>query len=117
MCDTLKIAVAIIVVGAILPLLLRLLPLADGRQVERAISQAACTAKGGGGVVMYLPAYFSDLAKEIAALRAEVERLREAVLMAYRAGHHHTVNGGYQWCDPGGREVVEEIIREAVEEE
>ena len=53
---------------------------------------------------------------ELTALRAEVERLREAVLAAYRKGHHHTVHGGYQWCDQGGREVVEEIIREAMEE-
>jgi hypothetical protein len=55
-------------------------------------------------------------ADQLDALRAEVERLREAVLSAYRKGHHHTVNGGYQWCDQGGREVVEEIIREALEE-
>lgn len=53
----------------------------------------------------------------ISKFRQEVERLREAVLAAYRKGHHHTVNGGYQWCDQGGREVVEEIIREAAEEE
>lgn len=52
----------------------------------------------------------------VASLEAEIERLREAVLAAYRKGHHHTVNGGYQWCDQGGREVVEEIIREAGEE-
>ena len=51
---------------------------------------------------------------ELTALRAEVERLREAVLAAYRKGHHRTVNGGYQWCDQGGREIVEEIILEAM---
>lgn len=47
------------------------------------------------------------------AVRREVA-LKEAVLAAYRAGHSHTVGGRYQWCDQGGREVVEEIIVEAI---
>ena len=53
----------------------------------------------------------------ISKFRQEVERLREAALAAYHKGHYHTCHGGYQWCDQGSREVVEEIIREAMEEE
>jgi hypothetical protein len=41
------------------------------------------------------------------------EEIEAAALSGYRLGHHHTVEGGYQWCEQGGREAVEEIVAEA----
>ena len=89
-------------------------PTAPSDLMERAANAieylSGQTSHPGGRIVPKKLA--AELRKHSDPIAFTAVELKEAALSGYRAGHQHTVDGSYQWCQEGGDEVTEEIVAE-----